>query len=222
MTKRLQLTRALCVLYTSSVVGSATVLYDENIGGQVSSGTPNADFSLLLSPSDLGALSLGDNTVIGTTNSEGVTVGDFFSFDVPIGMHLSHFYVDDMGYAFDANGDERFQFHFIALDDGRELSFVQPGNTALFASLIEAAEVEVANSEGAPKDLLVDYASGGQYGAGLSAPLSAGTYNVFFQETSGTPISYEFRFVTELVPEPSTSLLLALSSLFILSRRSKY
>jgi len=205
----------------TTAIGSSAVLYNESISGQVTPGTPNGDFSLLLSPTDLGDLSLGDNTVIGTTNSEGVTVGDFFSFNVPVGMQLTHFYVDDMGYAFDSNGQERFQFHFIAFDDGVELSFVQPGNTSLFASLIEAAEVEVANGAGTPKDLLVDYGNGGQYGAGLTAPLSAGTYNVFFQETSGTPITYEFRFVTQQIPEPSVSLLSMFSLLSLAGYRRR-
>ena len=144
------------LILTALLIGSAnaSVLYDESVSGQLNTGVVSDDYTQLLSPSELGDLSEGDNSVFGTINFGDVNASDFFQFTVPKGHQLLHFFIDHMSYAFDSNGSERFQLHFLSMDAGDSLSYVQSENTSLFATLIEAAEVEIALGEVGSYDAL--------------------------------------------------------------------
>jgi hypothetical protein len=73
-------------------------------------------------------------------------------------------------------------------------------------------------------ELMPDLAAGGNFGGqGFTAPLGAGTYTAWFQETSNVRVDYTFSYTVTAIPEPSaTAALTGLVGLgFTASRRRR-
>ena len=75
------------------------------------------------------------------------------------------------------------------------------GSQNLVATLISRSE-EMVN--------ILDGDFNTQGGSGISGPLDAGTYHLWFQETDGSSVDYSITLETAAVPEPGTLALLML------------
>lgn len=193
---KLKLFAALCVLVAQPIYG--TVIYSETIDGELS--------GLIDTPTSIGALGLGDNTVTGTISTGGLSFVDSFTFTVVSGQVL-----DSITFTLTTTDEN----HFFAFADDSTL--VALPSELLIATLIEA-------DQSGENILDTQSAGGNQGGTGLPASLGAGDYSIWFQETTPTSvIGYSFTLTTVTVPEPSTTtfLLLPCSVLFLRRRKHK-
>lgn len=179
----------------------AVTLYDEGIQNDLSNTASR--------PTEVGTLVLGNNLVIGSINETGPThQPDVFEFIVPEGLLLSSVTVD-----VSSTG----QNHFLALFD-ESVSFFGDG-FFLFATLVTGVQGGV--------NLLELESDGGSFGNdpdvnadGFDAPLPAGNYGLWLQETTVTgPVNYTFTLNTVSVPEPSSLAMLMVGLLSVLPRR---
>ena len=188
--KRLLLLALACLSSTAT----AAVIYDEASG----------DLSGTTTPTPIGTLALGDNTVVGVLNNTAGFDRDVFTFTVAAGQLLSAISVDSM------TGTN----HFLALDDGSTLDSVTDASVLLGSLLIGSPEVGT--------DILDDLAGGTGFGSpGFVAPLAAGDYTFWFQETNGTDVDYSFTLSTTAVPEPGVGVLGLLALVALAARRGR-
>jgi len=167
---------------------------------------PGGDFDTTgSSPTILGSTSLGLNTVTGQISQGGSLDQDHFTFNVPTGFELSSLSLSSV------NGTN----HFIGLTSGT--ASATAGSGFLFASLV-----------GNPQqgdNFLSTLSTGGAFGgSGFTAPLGAGDYTIFFNETAAAQIPVDYTFAintTVAVPEPSSTLLLGLVGLAGITRRRR-
>lgn len=190
--------------FSFAVIGFATAAnatnYNEAVQGDLS-GSPST-------PTSLNYLTLGDNEVVGSSVPSGDPIpdghgaltnqdNDFFTFNVPIGEVLTHFYLG--GATSIADGD-RF---FLGLYSGKTaavdpnnptpaglLGYTLPGPSQIGTDLLPA--LAASDEPGFPP--LPTHFSGN---------LGPGSYTVWVVD-GDRPVSYDLRLVTSAVPESGT------------------
>ena len=155
------------------------------------------------SPSILGLLGLGLNTVNGSLdNTATILDRDAFTFTVASGQQL-----DSLSFT-SLTGDA----HFFALSNQNApvSTFSASGN--YYTSLIDSGNIGVNLLDGTINIF--------QSGPSPSGPLGPGGYTFWFQETDGSVVPYGLSLTTSSVPEPSAVLgLLVAGGLMCLRRR---
>lgn len=175
----------------------AVTFYSEAISGNLS--------GLITSPTAIGQLNPGENSIIGSINEGASFNADVFTFSVGTGYALTSL-------TFNINSNS--ESHFLAMSN--ETTLDADVDYLLFASL-------VTNAQNGDNLLVTESDGGNQSGTGYSLPLSAGDYSLWFQETSNNTVDYTFTLTTVAIPEVSQSALLLASISFavlLLSRRS--
>jgi hypothetical protein len=176
------------------------VAYDESSFGDLSNvGT---------SPTSV-SLAAGANLVLGSTGNAGAGIDlDYFNVTVPVGMKLVALTVQPGTTVVGG-------VSFIGLQGGSQVTVSPTGGSA--AGLLGWTHYGTADIGG---DILPRIGTG--FGAvGFTAPLSAGTYSFWVQDTGFGTAHYGFDLNVAAVPESSTSLLLlaGLAALGLAGRR---
>lgn len=161
---------------------NGNIIYSEALSGDLS--------HLISSPTSIGELNPGQNSITGTINEGGSFNPDVFTFSI-----APYHILTSLVFTLDSNTEN----HFLAMSDETTLDAV--AEYLLFASL-------VTNAQNGTNILATESDGGNQSGSGYSLPLSSGNYSLWFQETSNSPIDYTFTFTTEAIPEPANSTLL--------------
>ncbi|MGJ8677542.1 MAG: PEP-CTERM sorting domain-containing protein [Akkermansiaceae bacterium] len=173
----------------------ATTIYTESTDGEFN--------QLLSAPTSIGLLYSGANTVSGTINQNGFEDADVFSFIVSANQVLTSLVLEVTSTG---------RSHFFAFGEGD--SFEAFADDFLVSTLISDADNGV--------NLLETETDGGSFeGTGFTAPLGAGVYTIWFNETDGDIVDYTATFTITQVPEPASSALLALGSMALLIRRQR-
>lgn len=175
----------LTALIASSLSLNASV-WDEALNGDLS-GDGNAPTTL--------TFDLGLNHVTGTMGGdpgEGIPLDrDIFKVTVPSGQQISSIDV----VTFSPAGAS-----FYAIAGGSSISLTSSAN--------HLSNILIKNTG----EILPTLAAGAYNGGtGLTNPIPAGTYTIWFQEVSSV-VSYDFAYTVSAVPEPSTIALLTLAS----------
>ena len=176
-------------MLTFSLSVNAAVVHDD--GAADLSGDP-------MSPTDLGALMPGSNSVVNGFVLAPSDVRDYFTFSVPTDHLLTAINLityDDLDTP-DANDGNR---GFAALSLGAT-SEIPGGTTAdsfLGGNHLDAVQVGT--------NLLFDL---GLVGSGISGPLAAGDYTFLVQQTGPNSTGYELDLVVAPVPLPGALILL--------------
>ena len=179
-------TACLGIAMTLAGPASAVPVYNESIDG---------DFSNNRAAPTLVTFAPGQNDILGQTGSaSGVTDRDYFTFVVPVGFGLVSLSV--LNSSLTAGNAT-----FLGLQAGAQVTVdpVAPDAALLLGyELISPADVGF--------DILpaMETAAGA---AGFSAPLGAGQYSVWVQDSNVAPSIYDLRFEIAAVPEPGTALL---------------
>jgi len=167
---------------------SASVIYNEATSGDLSGSG--------LTPTSIGALSLGSNQIFGTTGAVGgVTDRDYFTISVPHGLELSAIVED--------SGTQSGNLSFIGMEAGPQVTL--PTNTTTAAGLLGWRHYSPADIG---TNVLADMSVAAMGSSGFSIPLGAGTYSFWIQDTS--PGTFAYAFDLQVVPEPATGALLVL------------
>lgn len=176
---------------------NADTIYSEAISGNLS--------GLITSPTSIGQLSPGENSIIGSINEGGSFNADVFTFSVGSGYNLTSL-------VFNINSSA--ENHFLAMSN--ETTLDADVDYLLFASL-------VTNAQNGDNLLISESDGGNQSGTGYTLPLSAGDYSLWFQETSANTVDYTFTLTTVAVPEVANSgmLLSCMSCAYLLLFRRK-
>ncbi len=158
----------------------ANILWNEANDGLLSSDN--------FTPTPVGQLQPGSNTITGTVDVSPFIDPDFFTFEVPAGSTLTQIILTK--YETTQNSS------FFGVEAGNEISDLY-GFNLMGGALIGG--IDGANVG----DNILDDISGSTIGNGsINGSLGPGTYSVWFQEQGG-PVNYEFDFQT--VPEPAYS-----------------
>jgi len=174
--------------------------WDETVDGDLS-----GDFA---NPTDIGMLSLGGNSVTGTSGFANFPppVGDvdYWSFTVPDALELSEVVLTN--YA----GDD---FSFAAIINAAAFPFDNQSGEGQTGLLTGATVFSSGAADGSPDqigtDILDNLLAGDNFSdlitipvndEGLTIPLPSGTYSFWAQETSGNVIDYTFTFVVTPAP----------------------
>lgn len=185
MVKHLMLSLAVMLGFASTA--NAAILFDENDGVDLSNDNDN--------PTLLGSAGLGSNIVKGSTNNNPFDP-DFWSLTIDPGYRLSAIILN--GYT---NQDDA---SFFAVSEGDQITSITDGSDLLGITLFGAADGTRVGD-----NLLDDLATAKEIRDvqvnGFTAPLGAGTYTFWTQETAGAT-TYEFDFQVTAVPEPLTIL----------------
>ena len=187
-----------------------------------------------LDPTPIGDVGIGTNTVRGSVSNArnaATATTDVYSFGVPAGLQVDSFILTDFSSGSNV-GFVGFHFGNFFPHDAAGLDAVNDtfsGYQANGGSTFSGTTVDV---EGVPTffgTVLFDQSTNNLSdlstqlgGPGFSAPLQAGTYTVYVQETSAGATDYEFSFgvSSASVPEPSSLALVSLS-LVSSTRRSR-
>jgi hypothetical protein len=198
------LTRSALFALVCGVSSSAhgAVAYDESVSGDLSNSG--------LAPT-LVSLSLGSNSILGSTGFQGATIDrDYFSITVPSGAALSSITVSP------------------GTSVGGSVSFigVQAGpvvNTFSAVGLLGWTHYSNGDING---DILPRMGIPSLGSTGFTAPLGPGTYSFWVQDFDSGPVSYGFDLkLTAAVPEPETYAALAVGLAFLIAglrRRGAY
>ena len=163
---------ATLILLFVAALTQAQVTYDELTDGDL--GDP-------ASPTALGFLGLGTSSVTGTLDNPASFDADSFTFSVANGQQLTNVYFSSM------TGLN----HYFALNEGSVDTGNGPAN--FVSTLISSTDVMTNILDGTINDL---------GGSGVTNPLEAGTYQIWFQETDGSSVDYSINLQTVAVPEP--------------------
>jgi PEP-CTERM motif-containing protein len=178
---------------------SASVVYNESVSGDLSGAG--------LAPTAIGALSLGSNQIFGLTGSTGgVTDRDYFTITVPNGLELSAI--------IEGSGTQSGRLSFIGMEAGPQVTL--PTNTTTAAGLLGWWHYSPADIG---TNVLADMSVASMGSSGFTAPLGAGTYAFWVQDTSAGTFAYAFDL--QVVPEPATYalMLLGLGACAVATRR---
>jgi hypothetical protein len=173
-------------------IGQADIAYSEASDG---------DLAGPATPTPLGTIDLGLNTITGQLSNSAGFDPDAFSFVVAGGQQL-----DSVSFT-TVNGSG----HFFAFNDGPLSQFNGSGN--LISTLLGNGDIGTNILDGSLNSF---------GGSGLSGgPLAAGTYNVWFQETGGATVDYSLAISTSAVPEPSSAAMIFAAAAVLASRRRR-
>jgi hypothetical protein len=167
----------LAAVFVTHSIAQAGVFYDESVSGDLS--------GLFSSPFQGGNLSVGDNTISGSSVS---TDRDYITFTIPTGlavtsMTLSSFVsADDVIFVALTAGNTSIDPATAGSNLGSMLGYGHPGVPHLGT------------------DILDNLAAGGG-AAGFSTPLSPGDYTLWIQQTQAQNVAYSFDLTA--VPEPA-------------------
>lgn len=182
----------LTVVFVASL--SAQVVYDEALDGDLSD-LPAAPTVVTLSP--------GSNIIRGTTGFDPVD-RDIWTFTLPAGQSLASIIVDTHITSEDQS--------FLAVESGSMITDIGTSDNLLGATLFGSNPGQLVGD-----DILDDLGMANIGGAGFTPPLSSGTYTFWYQETADDT---EFAFNFQVVPEPSSMVLVVFSGLgLVLMRR---
>jgi len=178
---------------------SAAVIYNEASSGDFSGAG--------LTPTAVGALSLGSNQIFGSTGNVGGSDRDYFSLLVPAGYVLAAI--------IELPGTQSGNLSFMGLEEGPQLTL--PTNTATAAGLLGWLHYSPADIN---SNVLARMSIPSMGSSGFTLPLHAGTYTFWVQDT--TPGTFAYGFDLQVVPEPATAalVLLGLAASAMSSRRS--
>jgi len=176
---------------------SAVVIYNEAINGDFSGAG--------LTPTALGALSLGSNQIFGSTGNVAGVDRDYFSVLIPAGYALAAIV--------ELPGTQSGNLSFMGLEEGPQLTL--PTNTGTAAGLLGWLHYSPA---GINTNVLADMSIASMGSSGFSVPLRAGTYTLWVQDTS--PGAFAYGFDLQVVPEPATGFLI-LVGLAVSASRSR-
>ena len=181
---------AATVLACAATVASGTD-WNETINGDLSGDTNN--------PTPV-SFSLGENRIIGTmgTPPGGDTDADLFTFTIAPGEQLSSIFVESL------TGTEA---SFYAIAAGPIITFVP--NEHLSNILITTTG-----------EIMDDLANPVYGGPGITAPLGAGQYTVWWQETAEVR-DYTFRYTVTEVPEPAGAIGMGMCAVAVSLRRRR-
>jgi hypothetical protein len=190
----------------SSVIGNASTLWDEGVGG---------DLSNVASAPIAVTASLGVNSIIGVVG--GADTRDFIVITIPNGLQLSSFTL--------AGYDSTDSQGFTGVQKGA--TFV--GNLFSAGSYLGYAHFGKAATNGAlpPTDLtgkdllpLMGDTSLSTGSHGFTPPLGSGTYTFLIQQLGATT-KYQFDVGVTAVPEPQSVCLglIAISGALVLNRK---
>lgn len=187
------MTRLAFAITLLAVAGLARAsFWQESIQGDLS-GVANAPTPL--------TFDLGPNRVIGTMGTD-TDVGtptdrDIFTVTIPLGQAITSIYVN----IYDPPGAS-----FYAIAPGTSISLTDP--SAHLSNVL-------INRTG---EFLPNLAAGAYSGGlGLSDPMPAGTYTIWFQELASV-VTYDFTYTVSVIPEPSAFALM-LPPIALLRRR---
>jgi hypothetical protein len=172
---------------------AAATLWNESVNGDLS--------NVRTAPTNL-ALSMGSNTITGTTVSGDI---DFFTITVPASASFGSLVLIQFTSADDLD--------FLAIQSGPIITSTTSPAAMLGYVHLSAALVGT--------DVLDDMALG-DGALGFSPPLPAGTYAMWTQQLQTQMVSYSFDLVVTPVPEPTQATLLTagLVVLAVARRRS--
>lgn len=176
----------------------AATVWDEGVNGDFSGDG--------LSPTPL-TMSAGHNVVLGTTGNPGTGVDrDYFSFSIPAGSVLTELWLLP-------NTSVSGGSSFFGIQAGPQFTVTHSGG-----GIENFYGFNHYDNSHVGSDILVMMVGAAK------APIPAGSYSVWIQETGG-PASYGLDFVITQVPEPATAVSLALGvgllgcRRFVLQRR---
>jgi hypothetical protein len=128
---------------------------------------------------------LGVNRVTGTMGGPPDNDPDIYSFVILPGLQLTSIFLSPM---------EPRENSFFALASGSIISMTS-SETHLTAHLTRGIG-----------ELMPDLAAGGELGGlGFTAPLGAGTYTAWFQETTNVRVDYTMAYTVAAIPEPAAA-----------------
>lgn len=166
------------ILVSMSCHTSANVLWIEDDDGLLSSDN--------FSPTFVGQLRPGSNTIAGTVDVSPFIDPDFFTIEIPDGISLNRIILNRY--------DTTQSNSFFGIEAGTQVSDLYGFN------LMGGALIGGVDGTNVGDDILDDI-SGSTIGNGsINGSLGPGTYTVWFQEQGGL-VDYEFDF--QVVPEPS-------------------
>ncbi len=176
------LTGALCLASAPAGAGTA---YDEAVSGDLANSG--------LAPTTI-TLAAGSNLVSGNTGNVGGVDRDYLSFTVPAGMQW-------VGLTVLQGTTVLGTSSFIGVQSGAQVTAPVGGPATDLLGWTLFAPADIGS------DILARIGTGA--GAiGFSAPLGAGSYAVWIQETAAGSSHYGFDFVLAAVPEPASYALL--------------
>jgi hypothetical protein len=168
--------------------------YNEAVSGDLSSAG--------LTPTSLGALTLGSNEVFGATGDSGSGIDrDYFTFSIPVGFTLESLTV--------LPGTEPGErVSFIGIQEGSQVT-VSPNASDATGLLgwthYSAGEINT--------DILPIMSSPSFGSSGFTPPLGAGDYSIWIQDFDSGVSAYGFRFGVQPVPSPAAWSVFALGCL---------
>lgn len=187
----------ICGLISSAT--GAVVAWDEGISGDLSSdpGTPTRV-----------SFATDTNTVTGTMQAA-ADIRDYWTFTLAPGQQLTQVLLQQYTDV-DTGGEGNRGFHSINLGSTSEI----PGG-ATIGTFLGGNHLDL---QPAGTNILADLAGAPFGGTGFTTPLGPGSYTYLVQQTGSEHTGYTLDFV--VVPEPASSLLLALTAaLGLLTRR---
>ena len=197
-----RLALAIAALAVGSSVAHGIVIYNESMSGDFSNtGT---------TPTVVTGLVSGENEVHGSTGNSGSGGDrDYFTFAVPVGLEWASLTA--------LPGMAPGRIAFIALQAGSLVTL--PANTLTAAGLLGWHHY---NSDDVGNDLLPLMATPANGSSGFSAPLGAGNYAIWIQDSSPGQTLYGLNFQLRHVPDsgPGLGVLATLLALAFLRRRA--
>lgn len=181
---------ALATLVSASAPAAAAIVYNEGTSGDLSNSG--------LTPTPI-TFALGENIVTGTTGRTEANVidRDYWTFTVGANQQLVALNV--------LQGTVPLGFSFIGIQSGSQVTLDPSTSTA--AGLLGWTHYQTTDIG---TNILDDIGVVKNGSTGFNGPLGAGTYSVWLQEISPTPLNtnprlpFSFAFIIAGVPEPST------------------
>ncbi len=169
------------VVSSLSIPAVAAIVYDESVNGQLSSDR--------LSPTVI-TVAPGSNQIYGDNGNLAPSVRDYLTFTVPVDFMLTSITMLDAPVG--ARG-------FIGLQAGNQLTL--PPSTTTAAGLLGWWHYTAA---GIGADIFPVMGVPANGSTGFAAPLGAGSYTLWIQDSSPGTFGYGFDLEIQQVPEPGT------------------